>query len=318
MEAAMTIVHILIVIALQSAASSAPRDISSVEAIVQQIRRADYEGDRAQLERLHAELEPFVNATALSSRVRYWRGFAMWRRALNGFNDGVSRNELDHDLTDCVADFRAALEQEPAFADAKAGAASCLVNNSFLIMKTDAGRARGMFEQSRALLNDALATDASNPRVLWVLGANQYYGQTPDGKARGIETYERGLALARAQNRRPGRLDPTWGEPELLMNLAFANLNNTSPDLDAAAHYVEQALELVPYWHYVRDVLSPAIQKARSSRANHRVPSEPAVSRRADCHLCTIFRMRVSFTVALLPGMVRRAQVLAHRWPTYI
>jgi hypothetical protein len=49
------------------------------------------------------------------------------------------------------------------------------------------------------------------------------------------------------------------------MNLAFANLHKSTPDLDAAKRYAESALALVPYWHYVRDNLLVEIQKARSS-----------------------------------------------------
>jgi hypothetical protein len=55
---------------------------------VEQIKRADYEGDRAALKRLHAELTPQPSANKTqASRVLYWRGFALWRRAINGFNE---------------------------------------------------------------------------------------------------------------------------------------------------------------------------------------------------------------------------------------
>ena len=48
------------------------------------------------------------------------------------------------------------------------------------------------------------------------------------------------------------------------MSLAFSNLNQKTPDLLAAEKYAEQALALVPYWHYVRDVLMPQIREARN------------------------------------------------------
>ena len=57
-------------------------------------------------------------------------------------------------------------------------------------------------------------------------------------------------------------LEPTWGEPELLMSLAWSNLNRTTPDLKAAKQYAQAALKLVPYWHYVRDFLMPQIRAA--------------------------------------------------------
>jgi len=59
-------------------------------------------------------------------------------------------------------------------------------------------------------------------------------------------------------------LEPSWGEPELLMNRAWSNLHRTTPDLKAAQHDAAAALILVPYWHYVRDILLPQIQDAQA------------------------------------------------------
>src|SRR5580698_9283464 len=59
----------------------------SIIRIVTQIQRADYEGDRATLKRLHDELTPIPEDNRLASRVLCWRGFSFWRRAINGFNE---------------------------------------------------------------------------------------------------------------------------------------------------------------------------------------------------------------------------------------
>ena len=48
------------------------------------------------------------------------------------------------------------------------------------------------------------------------------------------------------------------------MNLAWANLNRATPDLDAAEANARAALALVPNWHYVRDMLLPQILEARA------------------------------------------------------
>jgi hypothetical protein len=48
------------------------------------------------------------------------------------------------------------------------------------------------------------------------------------------------------------------------MNLAWANLHRTAPDLDAADRYAHSALQIVPYWHYVRDILIPQINDAKA------------------------------------------------------
>jgi hypothetical protein len=244
----------------------APDTRETVISIVQKIQRADYEGDRAALKRWHAELAPFVGNRELGSRVLYWRGFAMWRKALNGFNEAADRTELADDLTQCVADFREAIARDPTFADAKGGAASCLVNHSFLLMRSDTARARELFLQSADLLHEALDAVPQNPRLLWIQGANQFYNppERGGGQDRAIATYQRGLKLVREQKGRvTDPLEPTWGEPELLMNLAFAHLNKTPRDLVLAERYANDALALVPYWHYTRDILLPQIRKAK-------------------------------------------------------
>lgn len=235
-----------------------------VSAIVQKIQRADYEGDRAALKRLHDELDPYVTDHELVPRVLYWRGFSSWRRALNGFNEHTDPKELEADLQECIVDFKQAWARDPEFADAKGGAASCMVNYSFLIMNRDHARSRELFQESAVLLKEALAAAPENPRLLWIQGANQFYARENGAQERAIATYEHGLALARKQKSGPiDVLNPTWGEPELLMNLAFASLYKNSPDPTAAGKYAESALALVPYWHYVRDILVPQIEKAK-------------------------------------------------------
>ena len=59
----------------------------TITSLVARIQRADFEDDRATLARVSAELAPFVENSALASRVHYWRGFALWRRALNAQNE---------------------------------------------------------------------------------------------------------------------------------------------------------------------------------------------------------------------------------------
>jgi tetratricopeptide (TPR) repeat protein len=257
-----------LVLALLFTASPLQGRRQTVTAIVAKIQRADYEGDRTGLKRLHNELTPFVGDRQIASRVLYWRGFALWRRALNGFNDAADRAQVDEDLTQAVIDFQEAVARDPAFVDARIGAASCLVNNSFLSLRSNPTRARELFAQSTAILNEASAVAPDNPRLLWVQGANQWYAPPERGGGQDVAlaTYERGLELARRQK---GQLieplEPTWGEAELLMNLAVANLNHATPDLAAAERYAQSALALVPYWHYVRDILVPQIRKRREN-----------------------------------------------------
>ena len=252
--------------ALQTARST---DHASATAIVKQIQRADYEGDRAALKRLYADLEPLAEDSSIASRVRYWRGFALWRRALNGFNESADRSDLEQDLTLALAEFEKAAKG-PGPADPQAAEASCLQNLAFLhYVQKNAGHAKDFLEKSFPLLKAAEAAEPENPRVLWILGASRWY--TPlergGGQAVAVATYEKGLMAARSQKSRPNdALTPSWGEPELLMSLAWSNLNQTAPDLKAAEQYANSALQIVPDWHYVRDILLPQIRAAKKDK----------------------------------------------------
>lgn len=113
-----------------------------------------------------------------------------------------------------------------------------------------------------------LPTDS--PRLLWVAGPNEW--STPldrgGGQDQAVATYQRGLEAARAQKGgTTAPLEPSWGEPELLASLAWSNLHGDRPDLNAADQYAQAAPKLVPYWHYVRDILMPQIRAAQAKAA---------------------------------------------------
>ena len=213
---------------------------------------------------LYSELARFLHNKELASRVNYWRGFALWRRALNGFNDSADPVELRGDLEQAVKEFDEAVVQDPKFVDAKIGAASCLSNLMYL-SQNDAARLRELIPKARQALKEAEAQAPDNPRLSWVLGPNAWYAPNEGerGQQKAMEMYEKGLAAIRAnKSDSSDPLTPSWGEPELLMNLAWSNLHRTTPDLKAAKTYAESALKSIPYWHYVRDILLPQIEGA--------------------------------------------------------
>ena len=239
--------------------------------IVAQILRADYEGDRAALNHLYEQLVPFADEPELASHVRYWRGFAKWRRGINGFNETPTPKDLAEDLTEGESEFDAAIQRDPGFVDAKVGAASCIVLRMFLegtfSKEKDPQRLRGILAPASQLITEAEAAAPDNPRLLWVVGPNQW--NTPPerggGQDKALATYQRGLdAIREHKENTSDPLEPTWGEPELLANLAWSNLNRATPDLNAAEQYAQGALQLVPYWHYVRDILVPQIHAAQA------------------------------------------------------
>jgi hypothetical protein len=251
-------------------ASPISTEREAVSALVLQIQKADYEDDRPALQRLYGELAPFAETKGLASRVLYWRGFALWRKAINGFNDSVEKNELQQDLRQAAEEFEKSASADPSFVDAKIALGSCYGYLAYSTNKKDAAELQALLAKSQQAITEAKAAAPDNPRLLWVLGP--IYWNIPvdrgGGQAKAMDTYEKGLEIIRSHKATTSdSLDPVWGEPELLMSLAWSNLNRATPDLKAAEQNAQAALALVPNWHYVRDILAKQIRDAKAKQS---------------------------------------------------
>jgi hypothetical protein len=248
--------------------------------IVARIQKADYEDDRKALRSLAADLVPYTEKGPLASRALYWRGFAMWRRAMNGFNDSTDPKELQSDLTEAVRAFADATAKDPELADAKAAASACLYSLAYL-NKDDVERRKAYITQGVKLLDEAKKAAPENPRVLWVQGGGEWWvpAELGGGHAKAFETYARGLEFARREKGRVNDpLEPSGGEPELLMSIAWSYLNRSTPDVAAAESNARAALALVPNWHYVRDILLPQIRAKAAQTSGAADPARKEAS----------------------------------------
>jgi len=258
----MSLLWTLLTAALVSpGAADAGNDKARLSALVGEIRSADYRGDRAELRRLAGAIED-VRAEELRAAVAYWKGFAWWRRGINGFNETPTPDDLRGDLEAAAIAFRAALERQPNWIEARAGLSGCLMNQAFL-PGTDEARRKPLLEELRPLWRSTSEDGVDNPRVLWLLGGVQLAAPPPSGGdvARAEATMRRGLEAARREalaGPAPDGWTPTWGAAENLMNLAYLHATATRRRALARA-YAEGALALVPHWHYVRDILLPQI-----------------------------------------------------------
>jgi hypothetical protein len=253
------------------AAEVPPSPAKQRVALVQAIQRADYQGDRPALARLHQELSALPEDPATAARQRYWEGFALWRRAINGNNQKPPPEDLRTDLVQAVADFERSLQADPTFDDSSVGRISCL---QFLAVLDGPEKSKPTVDRFVALFKELAPRAGDNPRFLWIRGLGEWWtppGSTPEvveqRHARSMATYAQGAELARQQKARvTDPLTPSWGEPENLMSLAWCSLNQSTPDAARAEAYARQALALVPDWHYVRDILLPKILSARAER----------------------------------------------------
>ena len=267
MRKCVTLLAAVCVMSLLTACESSRQHVEEqLVRIVSKIQRADYEGNQTAMQQGYDQLTLFLEDAELVSRVRYWRGFAMWRKAVNGFNDNVDPKELEQDLKQALDEFKQAIAKDPGFVDAKVGTISCLGYLAFM-NREDQPRAKEFIGQILAVVKEVKDVAPDNPRFLWVLGPILW--NTPPerggGQDKAIENYERGLALfEKNKSATANVLEPSWGRPELMMNLAYSHLNKSAPDIDAAELYAQAALEIVPNWHYVRNILLPQILEAKA------------------------------------------------------
>jgi hypothetical protein len=256
-----------IVIVLSCARATANENVrEQVSGIISKIQRADYEGDRTAMQSGYNDLEPFLEDKALASRIRYWRGFAQWRRAINGFNDSVDPKELEQNVKTALDEFKIAMENDPTFVNAKVGLISCWGILAFMNRKDNPPRAQEFVRQVLPLVKEADEMAPDNPRLIWVHGPILW--NTPPerggGQEKAIENYQRGLEVCSKIKASDDPLEPSWGKPELMMSLAYSYLNMKPGDVNSAERYARDALEIVPYWHYVRDILLPQILAAKA------------------------------------------------------
>jgi hypothetical protein len=165
-------------------------------------------------------------------------------------------------------EFKAALALDPNFVDAKVGIISCL-GHCVYFHRNEKERAQEMVKPIFALVSEAKAAAPDNPRLIWVCGPILWY--TPVDKGGGIdkviENYERGLEVCSQLKPSTDPLEPSWGKPELLMSLAYTQLAKNPPEVEKAEGNARAALEIVPYWHYARDILLPQIAQAKAKQA---------------------------------------------------
>jgi hypothetical protein len=229
------------------------------------IMRADYSGEREDLRRLAAELER-VKSPDLAPFREYWIGFALWRRALNGFNVGAPTAEERADLEAAVAAFKRALELKPGWLEPKVGIAGSVASLLYLAQQAqDEPRRQALLDEYRPTFRSMREEGLENPRALWIVGGVENGAPPPVGghPEQAAATHLRALDAARKEAL--ARVDapawlPAWGGPENLMSLAYLHSQGVLTNRPLALAYAQGALVSVPHWRFLKDVLLPRIE----------------------------------------------------------
>ncbi len=266
----MTISRWLLVLAAALPTLSPPRsdDPAPLGDLARRVLSADYRGDRPELAVLEAELGRLGDGP-LSEYRDYWRGFALWRRAINGFNETPTPEDLTSDLEKALTRFRAALDRHPDWMEARLAMAGCWGNLIFLAGR-DEDRRRTILAEALPSFRFVMENAGDNPRALWIKGGMQMSAPPPTGGdfPRAAATLEHGVVCAwREAARTAPSWEPRWGGPENLMDLAWLYSHAPEKDRRAALAYARGAVTAVPEWHYVRDLLIPRIEALPSASA---------------------------------------------------
>jgi hypothetical protein len=254
------------------ASGASPEDRALAEA-ASAILRDDYRGDRVQLLARAERLERMRGGRNAKYR-EYWIAFAYWRRGFNGLNETPKPPDLQNDFQRCEVHARAALALDPSFEDARGALMGCLMGQFWAGAVPDDRKAEWI-RQGTEVMRSLMKNAGSNPRSLWLVGMQQAYRPAGGDASTAVATWKKGLAGAREEALAAASRDPwvpSWGAPEILMNLANFH-TYTKPDRSLARAYAEGALAMAPEWHYVRDILMPAIEKLPDAPAAAPAPT---------------------------------------------
>lgn len=245
---------------LPVALNAAPLDLGST---VTRVRAADYRAGCSELRSLAAQLG--AEGPAAEARYRhYWRGFALWRAALNGLNRVPPDPEVAADLQGALSAFRDALASSPDWVEAHLGISACGGIEVFLA-RSDPERMQALLKRHEPSFRYVLEHGHDNARVQWHLGQTTLAMAKPGGPgtAKALDLFQRGVELAVDEARSIPAGEPAWvphwGGAENLMNLAYLYTHSEMADRELARAHARGALVAAPEWHYVREVLLPQI-----------------------------------------------------------
>ena len=189
--------------------------VAQISEIIAQIRHADYAGDQRALRQGYDALTPFLRQSDYGAEVSYWRGFARWRQALNGFNDPMTPEEIDRHLGDAIGEFSQIPANASIYREGRIGTLSCLGNLIFL-HTAEPEQVKHLIAEAGPISAELSKSAPDNPRRLWVAGPLLWNvpASQGGGQDKAIAGYLRGLHLLRARQATTAvHCNPTGAKP---------------------------------------------------------------------------------------------------------
>jgi hypothetical protein len=241
----------LAILALSCTSSSRPGSLLDVKS---RAMRAGYTGDLQVLAGAARDARAIADADpAAAPLAHYWAGYAYWQRAVNGVNVNAPAEQIAADRTAALAEMDAAIAAREAFADAHALAGWL----HGWLYTADPDHQDAHVTALRAHHTRARELEPDNPRVLWAYATALQFRDRP-------AAYKIFDELTQRPDVPKPTAEPDWGVPEAMMSRAWIHANVDGGDLAVGEQLARRALELRPYWSYVKSILIPQIEAKKT------------------------------------------------------
>ena len=256
--------------ALAPAACAAGRDEAArLSELVVEVRSADYRGDRAALARLDGRARRARRRARWPSTATTGAGFARWRRALNGFNETPTPDDLGVRPRDRGRPLPGRRSSGGPTGSRRSSRWSAAGATSLYLAGDDADKQQGDPRRGRSRRSSGSRRTAGTIRGRSGSSGGMQFAAPPPVRAATSRRPRRrcgtgvALRLARGASRTPrlpglGAVLGRAREPDEPRVHVLAR--RQGPIAPPRSPTPRAPLTAVPEWHYVRDILLPQIE----------------------------------------------------------
>ncbi|MEM1094144.1 MAG: hypothetical protein AAGJ10_06035 [Bacteroidota bacterium] len=220
----------------------------------QDLQQAYYLSDTESMKTLRATFERATQVDELKTMGHYYVALIDYRMmSLPGTSKDEKLDYIDSGLKHTKA----------ALKDKNAPASTYALRSTFFGQKAGLRPMTGMINgpRSDSAMEDAMASDPNDPRVLMISAISDYFKPKMWGgdKERAMQSIQAAVELFEAESATEDSLTPDWGHAEALAWLGMFQMED-APEVAAVAF--NDALEVAPNFGWVRYSLLPSVTEA--------------------------------------------------------